>query len=303
MQPDMLLEADTDFSGIISFPEYDEALKRSHDIVKKCSLGMEFIVFAVEDQSRVHYAMPLRTMIYDAMGYLKEYQELTRLRKQQRSKKAGNATTETRDEFLSGIQKGDRLHAQISIVLYCGDHPWDGPFSLRDMMEELPPSASAAFCNYEMNLVQILDSGNYIFHNKDVRTLFEGSAALMRGDFDFIYQNFRQGIPSELATIIALITGSELLRQQTEKEATVDMCKALEDFEKNAAEKGAWEKVISQVAIKLRKGKSPEQIADEPEESLPVIEKATADTEKDARSGIFFCTHPVQADMRRRNRQ
>ena len=226
VQPDMLLEADTDFSGIISFPEYDEALKRSHDIVKKCSLGMEFIVFAVEDQSRVHYAMPLRTMIYDAMGYLKEYQELTRLRKQQRSKKAGNATTETRDEFLSGIQKGDRLHAQISIVLYCGDHPWDGPFSLRDMMEELPPSASAAFCNYEMNLVQILDSGNYIFHNKDVRTLFEGSAALMRGDFDFIYQNFRQGIPSELATIIALITGSELLRQQTEKEATVDMCKA-----------------------------------------------------------------------------
>ena len=275
IQPDMLIEADTDFSGFISFPEYDETLKRSHDIVKKCSLGMEFIIFAVEDQSRVHYAMPLRTMIYDAMGYLKEYQELTRLRKQQRSQKVGNkSTTETRDEFLSGIRKSDRLHAQISIVLYCGDHPWDGPFSLRDMMEELPPSASAAFCNYEMNLIQILDSGNYIFHNKDVRTLFEGSAALMRGDFDFIYQNFRQGISSELATIFALITGSELLRQQTEKEATVDMCKALEDFEKNAAEKGAWEKIISQVAIKLRKGKSPEQIADELEESLPVIEKA-----------------------------
>ena len=41
------------------------------------------------------------------------------------------------------------------------------------------------------------------------------------------------------------------------------------------------------------------QIADEPEESLPVIEKATADTEKDARPGIFFCTHPAQADMHR----
>ena len=52
------------------------------------------------------------------------------------------------------------------------------------------------------------------------------------------------------------------------------MCKALEDFEKNAAEKGAWEKVISQVAIKLKKGKFSEQIADELEESLPVIEKA-----------------------------
>lgn len=81
------------------------------------------------------------------------------------------------------------------------------------------------------------------------------------------------------------------------------MCKALEDFEKNAAKKGAWEKIVSIVSIKLRKGKSPEQIADELEESLPVIEKATAGTEKDARPGIFFCTHPVQADMRRQNRQ
>ena len=52
------------------------------------------------------------------------------------------------------------------------------------------------------------------------------------------------------------------------------MCNALEDFEKNAAEKGAWEKIVSIVSIKLRKGKSPEQIADELEESLPVIEKA-----------------------------
>ena len=76
------------------------------------------------------------------------------------------------------------------------------------------------------------------------------------------------------AAVIALITGSELLRRQTEKEVTVDMCKALEDFERNAAEQGAWNKVISQVAIKLKKGKSSEQIADELEESLPVIEKA-----------------------------
>lgn len=51
------------------------------------------------------------------------------------------------------------------------------------------------------------------------------------------------------------------------------------------------------------KANLPNQIADEPEESLPVIEKATADTEKDARPGIFFCTHPAQADMHRQNRK
>ena len=49
--------------------------------------------------------------------------------------------------------------------------------------------------------------------------------------------------------------------------------------------------------------KQKRQIADELEESLPVIEKATADIEKDARPGIFFYMHPAQADMRRQNRK
>ena len=49
--------------------------------------------------------------------------------------------------------------------------------------------------------------------------------------------------------------------------------------------------------------KQKRQIADELEESLPVIEKATADIEKDARPGIFFYMHPAQADMHRRNRK
>ena len=30
----------------------------------------------IENQTRVHYGMPLRVMIYDSLGYLKEYREI-----------------------------------------------------------------------------------------------------------------------------------------------------------------------------------------------------------------------------------
>ena len=68
--------------------------------------------------------MPLRTMIYDGLGYLKEYNEL----------KGKNRYTSgmTSDEFLSGMKKDDRLHPIITIVLYYSEMPWDGPVSIKD---------------------------------------------------------------------------------------------------------------------------------------------------------------------------
>lgn len=63
----------------------------------------------IESQQHIHYAMPLRHMVYDAMSYLKEYQEITR-----RYKKEKEKTIE--DEFLSKMRKEDRLHLFIKCV-------------------------------------------------------------------------------------------------------------------------------------------------------------------------------------------
>ena len=59
--PDMLIEQDTDISGVVSFPEYEETLRRNHDVVKKLALDTEFQVWSVENQKKAHFAMPLRT--------------------------------------------------------------------------------------------------------------------------------------------------------------------------------------------------------------------------------------------------
>ena len=65
-----LQEIDTDVSGTIRVQEYKETLKRARDVVKKYYNGVEFNILGLEMQEKVHLAMPLRTMVYDALGYM-----------------------------------------------------------------------------------------------------------------------------------------------------------------------------------------------------------------------------------------
>ncbi len=108
LKAEELREMDTDMSGIIRFRDYEESVVRVRDVVKKTAYGAEFVVLCIENQQRIHYAMPLRALLYDGLGYLKEYQEITHARKKEKG-------LETGDEFLSGMRREDRLHPIISI--------------------------------------------------------------------------------------------------------------------------------------------------------------------------------------------
>ena len=76
VKADELNELDTDMSGTIRWKNGQSMLKRARDIVKKECNGVEFNILGLEIQEKIHYAMPLRTMIYDGLGYLKEYNEI-----------------------------------------------------------------------------------------------------------------------------------------------------------------------------------------------------------------------------------
>ena len=160
IRPENLTEMDTDVSGIIETKDYKETLTRSRDVVKKSAYGVEFIVMGIENQKHIHYAMPLRNMIYDALGYLKEYRELTHTFKNAKRKDK----TTTADEFLSKMKKEDRLHPIITLTIYYGEKEWDGPYSLKDMVIEMPEEIQAIFSDYSMNLLEVRNSQNYIFH-------------------------------------------------------------------------------------------------------------------------------------------
>ena len=87
IKPEALHEMDIDVSGVIQLKDYKETLSRTRDVIKKTAYGVEFVVLGIENQQHIHYAMLLRHMVYDAMSYMKEYQEITRKYKKGTEKK------------------------------------------------------------------------------------------------------------------------------------------------------------------------------------------------------------------------
>ncbi len=229
-----LIEMDTDVSGIVELQGEEKSLIKMRDVVKKSAYGAEFVLLGVENQQKIHYGMPLRTMLYDGMGYLKEYNEISRMRK---GENWGNA-----DEFLSKFRKTDRLHPVFTVTIYYGEREWDGPVSLKDMMKEIPEGLSGFFADYRMNLIQICESDRFTFHNQDVQDVFQITREIYRRNFRAIEEKYQgRNIKSELVRTIGAITESSYLLEGNAEKEELNMCKALEELEARGREEGREE--------------------------------------------------------------
>ncbi|MCD7717493.1 MAG: hypothetical protein LUI39_13800 [Lachnospiraceae bacterium] len=233
LKPDALEEADTDMSGVIQLKQYEESLVRARDVVKKTAYGADFVIWGIENQQRIHYASPLRTLLYDGMGYLKEYNEITRHRKEDPEPK-------TKDEFLSRMRKEDRLHPIFSITVYYGEKEWDGPLCLRDMIVDMPEPMARLFSDYKMNLVQVRDSGKYTFNNEDVKTVFDVSREFFEGNIEEVKKKYKdKELQPELVAVIGKITESMFLMQKGKRgRRPINLCTALESWELKEFKKG-----------------------------------------------------------------
>nr|WP_288730353.1 Rpn family recombination-promoting nuclease/putative transposase [uncultured Anaerobutyricum sp.] len=207
LKPNDLKEADTDVSSIIKFNNHADTVQRILDVVRKTAYGVDFIIWSLENQEKIHYAMPLRHMIADSLIYLKEYNEIT-------AKNRNEKNFDTSDEFLSGLQKSDRLHPVISLCIYYGKEDWDGPFNLVDMLimpEYLKPLVS----DYKMNLIQVRKSEDFRFENQDINNLFELIRSIYNKDYDTFQRMYKN---KELSTELGLTLGSVVNSQSIIKQ-------------------------------------------------------------------------------------
>ncbi len=236
IKPEELSELDTDVSNVIELGEYKETLTRARDVIKRAAYGVDFVIMGIENQTRVHYGMPLRVMLYDSLGYLKECRELAR----QHQKDGDKATP---DEFLSGLHRDDRLHPIISIVIYYNEKPWDGPKSLKDLVVEMPEEIDRAFSNYQMNLLQVGESERYHFNNEDVQDVFETARHIYKGEFDQVKTMFgNRNVKSDVGAMIGVMTDSNLIIERAyESKGGMNMCTALEKLKETGREEGRVE--------------------------------------------------------------
>lgn len=242
LEPDDLVEVDTDVSSFLKFNGYAETVEKVLDVVKKTAYGIDFVIWGLENQSRIYYAMPLRNMIGDAFSYLKEYREIAAKNRKEKNFVSSH-------EFLSNFRKTDRLHPVISLCVYYGEDVWDGPNCLIDMLK-VPEKLRPLVSDYKMNLIQLRDSGSLNFQNSDVRIVFDVSRAIYYRDYARINDVYKeQPISTELGLVIGAITESQnLIDQALKSEQTggqINMCMALEELKREGIQEGKIEGTIN----------------------------------------------------------
>ncbi len=76
-----------------------------------------YLIFGIEIQKNVHYAMPVRCAVYDSMNYAGQIKKTDRSNRQLRLDKKISLSG---DEFISGFRKKDRLIPVITLTVYLG---------------------------------------------------------------------------------------------------------------------------------------------------------------------------------------
>lgn len=199
------------------------------------------VILAVENQRAVHYGMPVRNMMYDAISYTKEAKALELKNRKEGSLKAGK-------EFLSGLKKEDRLSPLLTLVFYYGeDQAWDGPVSLHDML--LIPKELELWKkyipDYKINLVSSRTVEKENFHTglKEVFELLgvfsdrEKLEKLLREKEEH-YKN----LDEETSRLVGKFLDIPVLKENQEKyrdeRGKVNMCTAIRDMVKNGEKRG-----------------------------------------------------------------
>lgn len=63
-----------------------------------------YVIYGLELQSAIHFAMPVRNMLYDAIQYANQVERTAKVHRKNKDK------ADTNDEFLSGFYKEDMIN-------------------------------------------------------------------------------------------------------------------------------------------------------------------------------------------------
>lgn len=139
-------------------------ISRIRDVSKQHEDDVGLALVSIENQMSVHYTMPVRTMLTDALRYT---QQCKAMEQEHRTQKDLHGSA----EFLSGITAHDRIAPMLTMVIYYGEDAWNGPECLTDMMS-IPDGYGPYINNYALHVFQARDGHQYAFKNRDNQDFF-----------------------------------------------------------------------------------------------------------------------------------
>ena len=238
INPDNLIEMDTT-EIVVPYGEGKAGVpaQKYRDVLKlmKTDGNIAYCILGCEDQGAIHYAMPVKNMLYDSMQFARQVTKAAKSHRQEKEHKP------TSDEFLSGFYKTDRLIPVVTLVIYWGPDRWDGPLTLKEMYAEADDAVMQYVPDYKINLIapeQMSDDEIkefqtslkevmlYIKYSKDKNKLQKVTQA------DESFQN----LDRQAAEVINVTTNSKL--KYPEGKEKIDMCLALEEMRMDSKREG-----------------------------------------------------------------
>ena len=123
--------------------------QRYRDVLKLCTIRRSkyatLVLLGIEGQANIHYAMPVRDMLYDALNY--HAQVVTARKSHEGNHDLSGA------ELLSGFSREDRLVPVITLCICFEPEKWDAPRSLYDMFRKIDPHVKKYVNDYRINLI------------------------------------------------------------------------------------------------------------------------------------------------------
>ena len=237
IKPEDLKECDTtEVLSVFGIDKKQIVKQKWRDLLKSVSVKhtgqMYVILIGAEAQTDIHYAMPVKTMIYDALNYGEQVNEAKKSHRK-------NKDYRSSDEFLSGFTLDDKLTPVITITLYLGTTQWDGPRSLAEMMPQMDERILPFINDYRINLLNPLEITDFSKFETGLRPLFE----LLKNASDeeklnelITKDDTFTRVDVETVAAINLFVGTDI--KYDEKEEVVNMCKAWDDHKKLGIQEG-----------------------------------------------------------------
>lgn len=235
-----LSEADPTELAIIFSEDRKEFVEKFRDVLKQCILmeddKFSYLMIGIENQTDIHYAMPVKNMIYDALEYGKQVSRRAKEHKEAKDTKGA--------EFLSGFTKEDKLKPVITLVVYWGTKKWNAPRSLKEMFEDVSEDVLQFVSDYKVNLIVQKEIKDFTkFKTELGKALKYISVVDQKEEYkELTKQEEYQDVNKETAILLKEVAGINVKVKKEEEK--VNMCKALQDITDEAIEKGRAEELV-----------------------------------------------------------
>lgn len=241
ISPDSLEELDTREIDVPYGGEKGakQPVQKTRDVIKSVIAMMDkrtaYLLLAIENQSNIHYAMPVRNMVYDALQYAKQVEAAIVSHKMSGDYKGADS-----DEYLSGFMKEDWLLPVVTLVIYFDSKEWDGPLSIHEMFDKQDARVLALVPDYKINLlapasIEDEDFGKFQSSLKEVLSFIKYASdkdelkKVLDAD-----ESFRH-LGREEVDVLNACVGAKIAVKEGEE--AIDVCLAIQQMNEEAAQK------------------------------------------------------------------